>query len=148
MGGQNALYLSKTNNKKGVVEIKKKLSILIVEDSLLIVKRLRLLLNDFDCVDEIYQANNADEALLISSQLKPNVIFLDIKIPGRSGVEVLPDLLKQNFSIVIVLSNYSDESYRKLCMDRGANYFLDKSNEFDKIKEILNTIYSKEYAPN
>ena len=114
---------------------------LIVEDSLLIVKRLRLLLNDFDCVDQIYQANNADEALLISTQLRPSVIFLDIKIPGRSGVEVLPDLLKQNNSTVIVLTNYSDDSYRKLCMDIGASYFLDKSNEFDKIKEILNTIY-------
>ena len=135
------LIFSEEKQKKGVVENKKKLSVLIVEDSLLIVKRLRLLLNDFDCVDQIYQANNADEALLISTQLRPSVIFLDIKIPGRSGVEVLPDLLKQNNSTVIVLSNYSDDSYRKLCMDIGASYFLDKSNEFDKIKEILNTIY-------
>lgn len=135
------LIFSEEKQKKGVVENKKKLSVLIVEDSLLIVKRLRLLLNDFDCVDQIYQANNADEALLISTQLRPRVIFLDIKIPGRSGVEVLPDLLKQNNSTVIVLTNYSDDSYRKLCMDIGASYFLDKSNEFDKIKEILNTIY-------
>ena len=135
------LIFSEAKQKKGVVKNKKKLSVLIVEDSLLIVKRLRLLLNDFDCVDQIYQANNADEALLISTQLRPSVIFLDIKIPGRSGVEVLPDLLKQNNSTVIVLSNYSDDSYRKLCMDIGASYFLDKSNEFDKIKEILNTIY-------
>ena len=135
------LIFSEAKQKKGVVKNKKKLSVLIVEDSLLIVKRLRLLLNDFDCVDQIYQANNADEALLISTQLRPRVIFLDIKIPGRSGVEVLPDLLKQNNSTVIVLTNYSDDSYRKLCMDIGASYFLDKSNEFDKIKEILNTIY-------
>ena len=135
------LIFSEEKQKKGVVENKKKLSVLIVEDSLLIVKRLRLLLNEFDCVDQIYQANNADEALLISTQLRPRVIFLDIKIPGRSGVEVLPDLLKQNNSTVIVLTNYSDDSYRKLCMDIGASYFLDKSNEFDKIKEILNTIY-------
>ena len=135
------LIFSKEKQKKGVVKNKQKLSVLIVEDSLLIVKRLRLLLNDFDCVDQIYQANNADEALLISTQLRPSVIFLDIKIPGRSGVEVLPDLLKQNISTVIVLTNYSDDSYRKLCMDIGASYFLDKSNEFDKIKEILNTIY-------
>ena len=135
------LIFSEAKQKKGVVENKKKLSVLIVEDSLLIVNRLRLLLNDFDCVDQIYQANNADEALLISTQLRPSVIFLDIKIPGRSGVEVLPDLLKQNNSTVIVLTNYSDDSYRKLCMDIGASYFLDKSNEFDKIKEILNTIY-------
>ena len=135
------LIFSEAKQKKGVVKNKKKLSVLIVEDSLLIVKRLRLLLNDFDCVDQIYQANNADEALLISTQLRPSVIFLDIKIPGRSGVEVLPDLLKQKNSTLIVLTNYSDDSYRKLCMDIGASYFLDKSNEFDKIKEILNTIY-------
>ena len=76
------LIFSKEKQKKGVVKNKQKLSVLIVEDSLLIVKRLRLLLNDFDCVDQIYQANNADEALLISTQLRPSVIFLDIKIPG------------------------------------------------------------------
>ncbi|HQW23997.1 MAG TPA: response regulator, partial [Bacteroidia bacterium] len=70
----------------------------------------------------------------------PDVIILDIKIPGKSGVEVLPELKTKSYAKVIMLTNYSDAYYKNLCMKLGAEYFLDKSNEFEKINEILMSI--------
>lgn len=119
---------------------KKGLKILIVEDSLLIVKRLWSLLSDMDGVATIVHAKDGNEAILLAIELNPDVIILDIKIPGKSGVEVLPELKTKSYAKVIMLTNYSDTYYKNLCMKLGAEYFLDKSNEFEKINEILMNI--------
>ncbi len=119
---------------------KKGLKILIVEDSLLIVKRLWSLLSDMDGVSTIAHAKDGNEAILLAMELNPDVIILDIKIPGKSGVEVLPELKTKSYAKVIMLTNYSDAYYKNLCMKLGAEYFLDKSNEFEKINEILMSI--------
>lgn len=119
---------------------KKGFTVLIVEDSLLIVKRLWLLLSDIKGVGRIAHAKDANEALLLTSELNPNVIILDIKIPGRNGVEILQDLRKKSSAKMIMLTNYSDRYYKELCMKLGAEYFLDKSSEFDKINQIVSSI--------
>ncbi|MBL0031784.1 MAG: response regulator [Bacteroidetes bacterium] len=71
---------------------KKGLKILIVEDSLLIVKRLWSLLSDMEGVATLAHAKDGNEAILLAKEINPDVIILDIKIPGKSGVEVLPEL--------------------------------------------------------
>lgn len=116
---------------------KKGLKILIVEDSLLIVKRLWSLLSDMEGVATLAHAKDGNEAILLAMQLNPDVIILDIKIPGKSGVEVLPELKSKSYAKVIMLTNYSDAYYKDLCLKLGAEYFLDKSNEFEKINDIL-----------
>lgn len=119
---------------------KKGLKILIVEDSLLIVKRLWSLLSDMEGVATLAHAKDGNEAILLAKEINPDVIILDIKIPGKSVVEVLPELKLKSYAKVIMLTNYSDVYYKNLCLKLGAEYFLDKSNEFEKIYEILLSI--------
>lgn len=119
------------------------LSVLIIEDSLIIVKRLRSMLADMEGVGNMAYANDSAEGLLLAAQLKPDVIFLDIKIPGKSGVDILPEIRSKNNATIIVLTNYSDSYYKNLCLSLGAEFFLDKTNEFEKIQGILGEIYHK-----
>lgn len=119
------------------------LSVLIIEDSLIIVKRLRSMLADMEGVGNMAYANDSAEGLLLAAQLKPDVIFLDIKIPGKSGVDILPEIRSKNDATIIVLTNYSDSYYKNLCLSLGAEFFLDKTNEFEKIQGILGEIYHK-----
>jgi DNA-binding NarL/FixJ family response regulator len=119
------------------------LSVLIIEDSLIIVKRLRAMLADIEGVGNMAYANDSSEGLMLASQLKPDVIFLDIKIPGKSGVDILPEIRLNNSATIIVLTNYSDSYYKNLCLSLGAEFFLDKTNEFEKIQGILGEIYHK-----
>ena len=114
--------------------------VLVVEDSLIIVKRIWALLMEVDGITMITHAKDGNEALLLAEQIKPDVILLDIKIPGKSGVDVLPLLKARTNAKVIMLTNYSDQYYRNLCSRLGADFFLDKSQEFDKIKYILCTL--------
>jgi DNA-binding NarL/FixJ family response regulator len=59
-------------------------------------------------------------------------------MPGGSGIDVLENI-KQNDStlVVIVLTNYPNPVFRQKCLQAGADFFLDKSTEFDQIPELF-----------
>jgi len=68
----------------------------------------------------------------------PRLILLDIKLPRVSGIEVLRKVRPVEPSIrFIVLTNNADVQYRKVCMAAGADHFLDKASEFEKVKHLI-----------
>jgi DNA-binding NarL/FixJ family response regulator len=119
------------------------LSILIVEDSNLIFQRMKLLLSELDCISRIIQSADGFEALTALKELKPDVVLLDINLPGKSGISILKEIKSSSEIKVVMLSNYSDDYYRTLCASLGADHFLDKSTEFDQIATVLEKIHCK-----
>jgi DNA-binding NarL/FixJ family response regulator len=62
-------------------------------------------------------------------------------MPGGSGIEVLRSLKKMTPApAVIMLTNFAYEQYRKKCEAAGADFFLDKSTEFDQIPLVLEQV--------
>ena len=62
-------------------------------------------------------------------------------MPGDSGVEVLKMVKKRNSSIIIILlTNYPLEQYKEKCLEYGADYFFDKSEEYPKVTEVLHNL--------
>jgi DNA-binding NarL/FixJ family response regulator len=119
------------------------LKILIVEDSILIRDRMNIILSELSCISGIENSGDGIEALNMVQVNNPDVVLLDINLPGKSGLSVLKEIKLQSSATVVMLTNYSDEYYRSLCSRLGADHFLDKSTEFEKIPSILSTIYSK-----
>jgi DNA-binding NarL/FixJ family response regulator len=119
-----------------------KLKVLVVDDSLIVSNRLRNLLSGLEYIQFSGHAENYSDALLFTDALKPHVVLLDINIKGKSGIEILKQVKKDYPSIkVIMFTNQSDEHYRKLCLGLGADYFLDKSSEFESLTGLLEKIY-------
>jgi DNA-binding NarL/FixJ family response regulator len=121
----------------------KGLRILIVEDSILIRDRMNIILSELSCISKIQNSGDGNEALTMINELHPDVILLDINLPGKSGLSVLKEAKLQSKATIVMLTNYSDEYYRSLCSRLGADHFLDKSTEFEKIPSLLSNIYSK-----
>lgn len=120
----------------------KLLTILIVDDSQIVRDRLTSMLNELDSVKITGYADNplsATEAIVNS---KPDVVILDIFLTGGSGIHVLKNIRSRNItSKVIVLTNYAQEQYRKKCFEEGADFFFDKSIEFDRIVEVIQKLW-------
>ena len=114
------------------------MKILIVDDSAVIRERLCVMLAELEeSVDLVGEAEDVQGAFDSIAQLKPDMVILDIKIPGGSGIEVLHGIKKTSPSpVVMMLTNYSYPQYRKRCTDAGANYFFDKSTEFEEVKDV------------
>lgn len=114
--------------------------VLIVEDSSLIRSRIKLLLSENTKVNVVGEADCAVDAIKYGSKLLPDVMVLDINLLGNdTRFLVLKEMKKIHPSLItIVLTNYADEQYRKRSMDLGADYFFDKSNQFNDMVKVLN----------
>jgi DNA-binding NarL/FixJ family response regulator len=117
---------------------KHKAALLIVDDNRKYIKRLLELLADSGFEDPIATANDYEEAISTIAVKKPDIVLLDINMPGKSGIEVLNYIKEEGWECkVIMVSNHSNESYRKLCLEAGADHFLDKSREFGLIPTLI-----------
>jgi len=77
-------------------------------------------------------------------KLNPDVVILDIHMPGKNGMEVLKELKKfEPAPCAIMLTNYPYPQYRKKCADLGADYFLDKSADFEELFTVITQLRHK-----
>jgi DNA-binding NarL/FixJ family response regulator len=119
----------------------KKMKMMIVDDSVLIRERIVSMFKDNNQIEIIGEAENSNEAMSIFSEFAPEIVILDIRLPGENGIEVLNKIKKEaETTIVIILTNFPYSQYRIKCEESGADYFLDKSNAFDTIESIFREI--------
>jgi two-component system, NarL family, response regulator DevR len=115
--------------------------VFLVEDSTIIRERLLQLLGGLHGVEVVGDADNAVDAIAGIVAAKPDVVVLDIKLKNGSGIDVLKRV-KQSLPrlTVIMLTNYATSEYRRKCLEAGAEYFLDKTNEFENLRAILHRL--------
>ncbi len=115
-----------------------KLILLIVDDNMRFVERMIGLLDDVDNIGFINVANDYNEATRIIDEERPDVVLLDINLPGKNGIDILRKLKSDELhSHVLMVTNHADDYYRRQCSDIGADHFLDKSNDFGKVAGII-----------
>jgi DNA-binding NarL/FixJ family response regulator len=114
------------------------MKIFIVEDSAIMRGRLIELLSTLREAEITGFSGIAYEAIEMIRAIRPDVVVLDIQLYGGSGIEVLKKV-KEEFPCmnVMVLTNFPEEAIRLQCSDLGADYFLDKSFEFDIILDAI-----------
>jgi DNA-binding NarL/FixJ family response regulator len=120
------------------------MKVFIVDDSRVVVERLADLLDDIPGVELVGEANDVPAAIHSIPETNPDAIILDLQMPGGSGLEVLRSVRLSYPSLwVLVCTNYPYPQYREECISAGANYFLDKSADFEKIPGILRDLMKK-----
>lgn len=118
--------------------------VLIADDSRAVLERLADLLGEVPGVQLAGKAKDGAEAIHSIVKTSPDVVILDLQMPGSSGLEVLRTIRRSHPSMcVLICTNYPYAQYREECIAAGANYFLDKSAEFERIPEILRELTKK-----
>jgi len=116
------------------------MKVFIVEDSPAVLERLADMIGEIDGVDVVGDAGTYDAAVSGIVSARPDVTILDIKLGNDHGtgidvlIRVRPELPEMK---AIVLSNYATPQHIKASADAGAEYFLDKSVDFERLGEIL-----------
>jgi DNA-binding NarL/FixJ family response regulator len=124
------------------------LKVFIVDDSADIRARLRTILSESEGVEVIGASGEARPALRAILALKPHVVILDLHLPDESGLEILAAIKQASFSpAVIVLTNYPYPAYRQRSLQAGADHFLDKSTDFDRIPALIADLRNRKIPP-
>jgi two-component system, NarL family, response regulator DevR len=115
-----------------------KTKVFIAEDSATIRANLGELLQFVPSAVVVGEATSPLEAIGGILETLPDVVILDLHLLGGSGLEVLralhPKLPGMTF---VVLTNHPTAQYRTLCLEAGASHFLDKSNEFIRVMDLV-----------
>jgi two-component system, NarL family, response regulator NreC len=99
--------------------------VLIVDDHAIVRSGLKLVLEADEGIEPVGEAGNARDAIFEARSLKPDVILLDVVMPDRSGLEIIPQLLQENPETkVLVLSMQDDPRYVREAFDAGANGYV------------------------
>ena len=114
------------------------MKVFIIDDSAIIRERLYSMISEIPDVEIAGYTGKPVEAIKAINKLVPDVAIVDIRMPGGSGIDVLKYIKKDNPDLVaIMLTNYPYPQYKKKCFEKGADYFFDKSTEFEKISGVI-----------
>ena len=115
--------------------------IFLVEDSPAVCERLVEMIEADGDHEVVGQAATYDDAVSGIGATHPDVGIFDIKLRRGSGIEALAEAKRRDPALIgIVMSNYATPQHKQASTDAGAQFFLDKSADFERIAEILSSL--------
>jgi two-component system chemotaxis response regulator CheY len=110
--------------------------VLICDDSLLVRKKLRDILTGIGC--EVFEAQNGTEAVEVYQKSRPDLVFMDIVMPGTDGLEALKKLRAFDAEAkVIMLSSLGTSDKLIQALKYGAEDFIQKPYTVEQITQIV-----------
>ena len=112
-------------------------TVLLCDDSPLVRRMLRDILTEGG-VSNIVEACDGCEAVERYAECRPDLVFMDIVMPGKTGIEALREI-RERFpdARIVILSSAGTKTNLKNAIDAGASDFLQKPVERDRVLEVL-----------
>ena len=114
------------------------LRVLIADEHAQINEGLTAMLSDMDGIAIFGCAQEPAKVVALVESVQPDVVILDLNIPGPIGLKTLRTIKSLiPTPVVIVLSHYEIPPLREACNDAGADYFLEKTDAPQRLREVL-----------
>ncbi len=124
--------------------MQKQLNVLICDDSALIRKKLKNILEVCKC-GTIEEAEDGLAAIQKAKEMKPDLIFMDIVMPGKDGMEALEEIMDEDPSLKVVMaSSAGTQSHLKKALDLGAYDFIQKPITLEAVTAIIEKVMKGE----
>lgn len=122
------------------------LKVLICDDSLLIRKKLRAVLEKCKC-EGIFEAENGTIAVELAQEINPDLIFMDIVMPDKDGIESLKEIIHFNPDAKVVMaSSVGTSDHLKAALENGAYDFIQKPISLESVALIIEKVMKEEGA--
>ena len=116
------------------------LRVAIVEDSRIIRERLVQIVEDNEAMRVVGEAETEEAAVAMCREMTPDAIILDLGLASGTGLGVLKTMryaTAEHKPAIVVLTNYPIPAFERAARALGADWFLDKSSEFHKLRGLL-----------
>lgn len=117
------------------------IELMLVDDHLLVRSGLRRLFDETSDLNVVAEAASGEEALDLARRFKPQVVLMDLNMPGMGGMEATRRLLASHAGIkIIVVSMYTEEPYPNRMLEAGAAGYLSKDSAADEVVEAVRVV--------
>jgi DNA-binding NarL/FixJ family response regulator len=121
----------------------KRVSVLIVDDHAVVREGLKLVLEKHDDLEAIGEAGSVDEAVEQAAALRPDLVLLDLAMPGKPGLQAMPGLLRADPEVkVLILSMEDDPRYVREAFAAGARGYLLKEAVANEVVGAIREVAS------
>ena len=115
------------------------LKILVCDDSILIRKKLKDYMESFGC-KHVFEAINGQEAIDLYKEHGPDLVFMDIVMPVKGGIEAVTEIIEFDKNAKVVMASSSGtKTHLKKALEAGAYEFIQKPFEETQIRNILSS---------
>lgn len=119
------------------------INVLLVDDHVLVRSGIRRILEDVPNIKIVGEARSGEEALRIVREVKPNVVLMDIKMPGIGGLEATRKLLRVDPDVrVIVLTVYNNDLFPTRFIQAGALGYLTKGASMEEMIQAIRSVHA------
>ncbi len=117
------------------------LRVLLVDDHPLFRAGLRVALDSADGIEVVAEADDAEQALPLARELAPDVVVMDLHLPGQSGIETIRMLTRDHPAIrVLVLTMSEDDDTLVASLRAGAKGYLVKGSDREEVLQAVRTV--------
>ena len=118
------------------------INVLIVDDHDIVCAGVGRLLSDVKGLNVIGEARNGETAVKIAKDKNPDVVLMDVKMPGIGGLEATRKMLRNNPDIkIIALTVYGEEPFPSKFLQAGAVGYLTKGSSIDEMVLAIRTVF-------
>lgn len=122
-----------------------KISVLIADDHSMVRQGLKQILELEDDIIVTAQASNGDEAVKLAREKKPDIILMDINMPGTNGLQAIKELKQDKYPFkIIVLTIHEDREYLFKTIQMGAEGYILKDAEPSVLIEAIRNVFKGE----
>ena len=114
--------------------------VLLVDDQALVRSGFRLILSVEDDIEVIGEAADGAAAVDEARRLRPDIVLMDVQMPGVDGIRATQDIVAQDLGRVIVLTTFDRDDYLFAALRAGASGFLLKNAEPDHLVEAVRRV--------
>ena len=119
--------------------------VIIADDHDIVRQGISMLLSDVEDISVVGEGSTGEEAYTLVKKTDPDVVLLDIRMPGMGGLEAAKKIIARKASIgVIALSGYSDGPYPGLFVKAGALGYLKKGADKTELVRAIRQVYQGE----
>lgn len=123
----------------------KKIRVLMIDDHPIVRSGIRMLLEQAGDIEVVGEAERGNDAVALIKRLKPDVLLLDMEMPGKTGVEVAREVESERLPVrVLALSAHDDEEYILNLLANGAAGYLTKEEALDTIVDAVHGVANGE----
>lgn len=128
---------------EGTIE-QRGISVTLVDDNQTYRSVLKTMISDYPQVGSVQEAGDADEFFANLSEPPPDLIIMDVSMPGMDGFEATERLLAQHPSAkVIILTIHNTDEHRSKARQAGAVAFMPKQAVADRLEAVLNGLFNE-----
>ncbi len=119
------------------------INVLLVDDHDLVRTGIRKILNEVAGIKVVAEARTGEEAVKLSRKLHPQVVLMDVKMPGIGGFEATRKLLRMDPDIkVLVLTTCNNDLYPARLLQIGAAGYITKGSTMDEMVQAIRAVHS------